>query len=138
MKFFRALLLTFVFIAPLFFVGQAQADLFISPLRVVFEGRDRSALVTLVNRSNEANTYRIGWADKTMLNDGSYQDIESYPKSQKAPQNPSEPWVIDGVLPTKSLDLFLGSERVQNLLNWAQRPLLDQDLSWKLLLKLPI
>lgn len=54
----------------------AQADLFISPLRVVFDGRDRSALVTLVNRSQETNTYRIYFSDKVYSTEtNNYKDV---------------------------------------------------------------
>ncbi len=61
-----------------FIVPVAQADLFISPLRVVFEGRDRSALVTLLNRSQEINTYRIYWKDKVFNPEtNNYQDVEA-------------------------------------------------------------
>ncbi len=55
----------------------AQADLFISPLRVTFDGRDRSALITLVNRSEETNTYRINWGDKHFNSETSrYETID--------------------------------------------------------------
>lgn len=71
-KYCSIIALSFFMAVPL-----AQADLFISPLRVVFDGRDRSALVTLVNRSDEINTYRIFWQDKQYSNEKSnYIDIE--------------------------------------------------------------
>lgn len=53
----------------------AQADLLVSPLRVSFEGRDRQAVVTLINNSNITNTYRIEWRMFRMGADGKYQDV---------------------------------------------------------------
>ena len=36
----------------------AHADLTITPTRIVFEGRDRSAIVELINTTKRTNTYR--------------------------------------------------------------------------------
>ena len=52
-----------------------QADLLVSPLRVSFEGRDRQAVVTLINNSNSTNTYRVEWKMFRMGDDGKYKDI---------------------------------------------------------------
>lgn len=52
----------------------AQADLLISPLRVVFEGRDRSAEVTLINTSNKTHTYRVGWKAMVQTELGDYKE----------------------------------------------------------------
>jgi fimbrial chaperone protein len=55
--------------------GQASAQLLISPLRVVFEGRERSATVIVTNQGNEAATYRLEWQEKAATADGQYQDV---------------------------------------------------------------
>lgn len=59
MKFLQ---LCFVFLIALVApVASSYASLLISPLKVVIEGRERSATVTLVNNSNYTSTYRIEW-----------------------------------------------------------------------------
>lgn len=52
-----AMALSFVTVSP----SQSWADLLISPLRIVMEGRDRSTHVTLLNTGNAKNTYRLEW-----------------------------------------------------------------------------
>ena len=54
---------------------EASAQLLISPLRVIFEGRDRSATVVVTNQSDEAATYRIEWQEKIATPDGQYLDV---------------------------------------------------------------
>jgi len=54
---------------------EANAQLLISPLRVVFEGRDRAATVIVTNQSNQAATYRIEWQEKIATPEGQYTDI---------------------------------------------------------------
>ena len=54
---------------------KASAQLLISPLRVVFEGRDRSATVIVTNQSNEAATYRLEWQEKLATPDGQYREL---------------------------------------------------------------
>jgi P pilus assembly chaperone PapD len=44
-------------------VTAARADLTITPLRVVFEGRTRSATVELLNITNTTNSYRLSWKE---------------------------------------------------------------------------
>ncbi|MEM7170398.1 MAG: hypothetical protein AAF530_09515 [Pseudomonadota bacterium] len=51
-------------------------DLLVSPVRVVMEGRDRSAELTLVNRSDETATYRITVENRRMREDGSFEEIQ--------------------------------------------------------------
>jgi hypothetical protein len=53
-------------------IAQAQADLMISPVRVVFEGRDRSATVQLLNMTTKTHTYRMNWLVMKMDEDGKY------------------------------------------------------------------
>lgn len=54
---------------------EANAQLLISPLRVTFEGRDRSATVIVTNQSDEAATYRMEWQEKRATPDGQYVDV---------------------------------------------------------------
>ncbi len=54
----------------------AQGGLLVTPRRIVFEGRDRSAEVTLSNRGSVAGTYRISFKNMRMLENGAYEDIE--------------------------------------------------------------
>ncbi len=54
----------------------SYADLLITPVRVVLEGKDRSAVVTLVNTSDKVRTYRMGWKKMRMSELGQYSDIE--------------------------------------------------------------
>ncbi len=65
--------------AVLFLAGQAQAqgagDLVVSPTRVVLEGRDRSAQLSLVNKGSETATYRITVINMRMGPDGSMTEI---------------------------------------------------------------
>lgn len=55
-------------------ISEARADLLVVPLRVVFEDRDRSEIVTLVNTSDKEHTYRLEWLEKKMSINGKYQD----------------------------------------------------------------
>jgi hypothetical protein len=50
----------------------ARADLTITPVRVVFQGRDRSASIELINVTNRTNTYRMSWMEMKMEPDGRY------------------------------------------------------------------
>lgn len=57
-------------------IALAQGGLTVTPTRIFFEGRKRSDLVTLINTSSTAATYRISFKNMRMLEDGSYEDIE--------------------------------------------------------------
>ncbi|NQV79432.1 MAG: molecular chaperone [Alphaproteobacteria bacterium] len=54
---------------------EASAQLLISPLRVVFEGRDRAATVVLRNQGDNAQTYRLEWQEKAATPDGQYAEV---------------------------------------------------------------
>ena len=58
-------------------LAQGLGGLTVSPTRIVFEGRERSAEVTLVNTSSSRATYRISFKNMRMLENGSYEDIET-------------------------------------------------------------
>ncbi len=71
-------LVVFIFISVFLFFGQikkAQADLMVTPLRVVFEDRTRSAVVTIINVSNKTNTYRMEWKLFKMNEQGKYDEL---------------------------------------------------------------
>lgn len=71
------LLTAFVFCGTFFWAPKsADASLTISPLRIVLEGRNRSAEVMLLNLSKQTNTYRLGWIYNKMDESGHYTKIK--------------------------------------------------------------
>jgi len=58
---FKALMLFLLLGVMTFMSGPARADLTILPTRVIFEGRDRFADITLINTGNDTKTYSMGW-----------------------------------------------------------------------------
>lgn len=62
---------------PALLATQAKADLLITPQRVVFEPRDRTAVLTLLNNGADPATYRISWKQMRQLPDGQFQEIEA-------------------------------------------------------------
>ena len=58
-------------------VAQELGGLTVTPTRIVFEGRDRSAEVILVNTTSIPMTYRISFKNMRMLENGSYEDIDT-------------------------------------------------------------
>jgi fimbrial chaperone protein len=61
------------FLAVCGWAHTAHADLTITPVRVVFEGRDRSATIELINTTRTTNTYRMKWMDMKMGPSGRYE-----------------------------------------------------------------
>ena len=55
----------------------AGAQVSVSPTRVIFEGRTRTASVTLINRGDKASTFRISFEHKRMTEDGRFEDIKN-------------------------------------------------------------
>lgn len=71
-------ILTFILLVAFVFCMSpkpAEASLTISPLRVVLEGRSRSAEVMLLNLSKQTNTYRLGWIYNKMDEKGHYTRV---------------------------------------------------------------
>ena len=64
-----------VLLVSVFYSLCLQADMLISPTRIVFNDRERSAQVILINTSNETKSYRVGWVQKKALPDGGYQNL---------------------------------------------------------------
>ncbi|MDK1287435.1 molecular chaperone [Pseudoalteromonas umbrosa] len=62
-------------LAILLFSQVTQASLMISPTRVIFDERQRTAKVFLINNGSEAKTYRLGWKEKQALPAGGYLDL---------------------------------------------------------------
>lgn len=59
------------------------SDLVVTPTRVVFSGRERSAEVLLKNRGSKPTTYRISFMDLGVNEKGDYVEIDHYDKSAK-------------------------------------------------------
>lgn len=53
----------------------AQEGLLVAPTRIVFEGRQRTAEVTLLNTGETLSTYRISFMQMRMREDGSFEEI---------------------------------------------------------------
>lgn len=71
------LLAASIFVSSFTIVEETFAQgLQVLPTRIVFEGRKRSAQVTLINQGDEETTYRIGFKNMRMNQDGSYLEIE--------------------------------------------------------------
>lgn len=66
---FAAMLVAFVW------VHEASA-LRVSMKRIIFEGKERSQVVTIINNSNEEQTYRLGWRNFRMTEDKILEDVE--------------------------------------------------------------
>jgi len=56
--------------------AQVGGGLRVLPTRVVFDGRTRSAQLTLINNGAKESTYRISFKNMRMLEDGKYEDIK--------------------------------------------------------------
>lgn len=54
----------------------SEAVLFITPTRLVFEGRTRSATVTFLNQKSDTKTYRLFWREKDQNADGKFLNME--------------------------------------------------------------
>lgn len=55
----------------------AKADLTIMPIRIVFENRDRSAELSIINTSKTTNTYRLEWGYRRAKEEGGYESLEA-------------------------------------------------------------
>lgn len=55
----------------------AAGQLMVAPTRIIFEARDRTAQVSLVNSGNEAETFRLEFVRKRMTENGQFQDVVS-------------------------------------------------------------
>lgn len=55
--------------------AQGLGNLTVTPTRLVFEGRTRSGVITLVNNGSGAATYRISIVEMRMKQDGSFERV---------------------------------------------------------------
>ena len=62
-------------------------DLLVTPTRVVLEGRERSAELTLVNRGQERTTYRITLENRRMDAQGKFSEIDTPKDGELFAQN---------------------------------------------------
>lgn len=76
-----------LFVMCLLIPRQADAigDLTITPWRIVFGPRDRSASIDLLNTSDQPGTYRMGWMITKATPDGKYEQAKYHPDQDKDP-----------------------------------------------------
>lgn len=75
MTFWQRLTALFLLALPLS-LPAAVGDLTVSPTRVIFEGRDRSTQINLINRGSETATYRIEFMQYRMDENGQLVEIQ--------------------------------------------------------------
>nr|MBI1231016.1 hypothetical protein [Cytophagales bacterium] len=77
----RKIILSIAFFMSTFvaYVPKVNANILITPTRVVFEERDRFQSLTLVNNSGKTRTYNIEWVFFKMLDgtNGSYEELDA-------------------------------------------------------------
>lgn len=61
--------------ALLSFFTSVQGSLLVTPKRIVFDERDRTHQVVLINSGNQARSYRLEWVEQKQLDGGSYQRL---------------------------------------------------------------
>jgi P pilus assembly chaperone PapD len=59
------------------FAKTVSANLLISPTRISFDERQRTAKVTVINNGNKPQTYRVLWSEKQSLATGGYISLEN-------------------------------------------------------------
>ena len=67
--------------------AQAAGDLIVAPTRVVFEGRERAAQLSLVNKGSATATYRISVVNMRMQPDGNLVEIAQPDPGQEFAEN---------------------------------------------------
>ena len=55
----------------------AASQLMVTPTRVVFDGKSRTAQVTVINAGDTAGTYRISVVNKRMTIDGQFEEVKT-------------------------------------------------------------
>ena len=63
-------------VAPSEAWSQSTGDLMVAPTRIVFEGRTRTAQISLLNRGSAAATYRISLINMRMAENGGFKKID--------------------------------------------------------------
>ncbi|BBN81050.1 hypothetical protein PA25_10350 [Pseudoalteromonas sp. A25] len=77
--------LTSLILLGVFYSFNVHANLLISPTRIVFDERTRTAKVFIVNNSNERKTYRLDWQEKRAKAQGGYIDLPELTDSSLSP-----------------------------------------------------
>lgn len=85
----------------------------VTPLRVLFDGRERSTTVFLSNRSNTQNTYRISLVNRRMLQDGDIVPAEE--------QGPGERFA-DGMISFSPRRVTIAPQSAQTIRLLVRRP----------------
>lgn len=80
--------ITLVFIVTAFIPLQAQADVLVSPLRVLMDKNNTTATVTLRNPSDGPRTYRLEWLEQKVNSEGGYIQYEEGEKVEHATASP--------------------------------------------------
>ncbi|GJL77823.1 MAG: hypothetical protein NPINA01_08120 [Nitrospinaceae bacterium] len=83
LKLAARLLIGFFLIGPSGTVYGQDLGVSVSPKRVVFEGRQRTTEVTLLNKSNKTVTYRVFFRNMRMKEDGSFEKVEEAMSGEK-------------------------------------------------------
>ncbi|MFT4731647.1 MAG: fimbrial chaperone protein [Gammaproteobacteria bacterium] len=55
------------------FFTSAQANLLVTPKRIVFDERERTQQVVLINASNQRRSYRLEWVEQKQIDGGAYR-----------------------------------------------------------------
>ena len=74
----RQLLMLVLLISPL--ITNAAANLLVTPTRVVFEERTRTAQVTLMNNGTEQGEFRISFINQNMTDSGQFEAVKAEEK----------------------------------------------------------
>lgn len=85
-------------------VAPAGSGLLVTPTRMVFEGRKRSAELTLINRSDEAATYRIAFREMEMTGEGGLEIVEE-----------ETPWSAERLIRYSPRQVTLGPQETQTV-----------------------
>lgn len=86
-------------------VAPAGSGLLVTPTRLVFEGRKRSAELTLINRSDEAATYRITFREMEMTREGGLEIVVG--------EEP--PWSAERLIRYSPRQVTLGPQETQTV-----------------------
>jgi hypothetical protein len=86
-------------------VEPAGSGLLVTPTRLVFEGRKRSAELTLINRSDETATYRIAFREMEMTRKGGLEIVEE--------EEP--PWSAERLIRYSPRQVTLGPHETQTV-----------------------
>ncbi|WP_261594807.1 molecular chaperone [Pseudoalteromonas holothuriae] len=63
----------------------ASANLLISPTRIVFDERTRTAKVYVINNSSERKMYRLQWQEKKAKSEGGYESLPDLTSTSLSP-----------------------------------------------------